>query len=87
VTIRDATTCSVAGQLSAGAICSHTLTSVTADLTLDQFIDFLEAKAAENGKPAKGAAICMPSADFAEMKTELETACRELGKRCSYFKN
>lgn len=78
VTIRDATTCSVAGKLADGAICSHTLSSATSDMTLDEFMTFLE--------PASdhGAAICMSLDDWGAMKTELETACKELADRCSY---
>lgn len=34
--------------------------------------------------PARGAAIVMSAEDWGEKKTELEIACRELGKRCSY---
>lgn len=34
--------------------------------------------------PARGAAIAQSSADWDEEHTELETACREMGKGCSY---
>lgn len=34
--------------------------------------------------PARGASIIMASAAWNEMKTELEVACRMLGKRCTY---
>lgn len=34
--------------------------------------------------PARGAAIIMSAEDWGAMKTELEEACRKLGKRCSY---
>lgn len=83
VTVRDIRTCTVAGDLSAGGICSHTLSSQTEDLNFDEFLDFLEAQPELPGKFAHGAAVCMSAADFNEMKTELEQACRELGKRCS----
>lgn len=33
--------------------------------------------------PARGAAIAMSSADWAEKKNELDEACRILGGRCS----
>jgi hypothetical protein len=34
--------------------------------------------------PPRGAAVAMSSNDWGIMKTELETACRELGSRCSF---
>lgn len=39
---------------------------------------------AQAALPARGAAIVMSSDDWGAMKTELETACRQLGKQCSY---
>lgn len=90
VTIKDARTCSVAGSLLGGGICAHTLTAETEDLTMDEFIDFLEAKGERPDPkdpsktiPAKAAAICMSAEDWKIMKTELEEACREMGSRCS----
>src|SRR5437660_1361619 len=89
--IKDARTCSVAGKLIAGGICSHTLTQETDNLTFDQFIDFLEAQGERpdpvNPKktlPERGAAICMSSEHFGQMKTAMEEMCRQLGSRCSY---
>jgi hypothetical protein len=91
VTIRDKITCSAAGKLLAGAICSHTLTSETFDLTFDELVDMLEAQPERPDPknsgvvlPARGAAIIMSDEDFGEFKTELESACRMLGRRCSY---
>ena len=63
-----------------GGICSHTLTSEKSTMTFEQFVAFLEADEAQK----KGAAICMSATDWGTLKTELETACRELGGRCSY---
>lgn len=90
-TVHDHRTCSVAGILSAGGICSHTLTSQTEDMTEDEFLDFLEAMPERPdpnhpGKtlPAHAAAIVMSADDWNEMKTELEQACRELGSHCNY---
>lgn len=79
VTVRDGLVCAVAGKLEAGAICSHLLTPTTSQLTFEEFVAFLEAQAS----PPRGPAVCMPSEDWNAMKTELETACRELGSRCS----
>lgn len=90
MTIRDGKVCSVAGTLSAGAICAHTLTSETNDLSMDEFLDFLEAEPERPDPnnpsqtlPAHGAALCMSPADWNLMKTELEQACREMGTRCT----
>lgn len=84
-TVKDITTCSVAGTLMAGGICSHSLIPDTKDLTFDEFVSFLEPQPANpaDNLPAKGPAVCMASVDYSEMKSELESACRELGPRCS----
>ena len=91
VTIKDARTCSVAGTLLAGGICAHTLTSQTEDLSMDDFLNFLEAEPekpdpndASKTIPAHAAAICMSAEDWNTMKTELELACRQMGSHCSY---
>lgn len=34
--------------------------------------------------PARGGAIIISAANFGAMKTAMELACRELGKRCTY---
>lgn len=34
--------------------------------------------------PARGGAIVMSAQDWGTLKTELETACREMGKSCTY---
>lgn len=53
-------------------------------MTLEEYIEFLEAQPETPEHPAKAAAVCMSAIDFGNMKTELETACRMLGNRCSY---
>lgn len=73
VTVPNTTACTVAGTMSAGAICAETLTDKTSDLTLAQLIEMLEA-----------GAIIQSADDWGKNKTALETACRELGSRCSY---
>jgi hypothetical protein len=80
ITIPNTKACSVAGVMSAGAICATTITHETSDMTLDEFLDFLEPQESTG----KGAAICQSAEDWNKMKTALETACRMLGKRCSY---
>jgi len=83
VQIQDAETCTVAGVLSAGANCSHLVSSDTSEMTMDEFLYFLEAHAATTTTPAQGSAICMSSIDFGNVKTELDTMCRLLGKHCT----
>lgn len=80
VTIPNTRNCAVAGRLAAGAFCSDTLTGETSDMTLDQFIAFLEPQI----EPPRAGAICQSAEDFSKVKTVLEQACRELGSRCSY---
>lgn len=74
--IPDTRVCSVAGIMAAGAICAHTLTDETEDLTLTQFLEFLEPS------PTHGAAICISTEDFASLQAALEQACEKL-KACT----
>jgi hypothetical protein len=83
VTIQDAEFCSPAGTVSNGAICSHLLNSETNTKTFNDFLFWLEAAPKTPTTPEKSAAICMSAIDFNAFKTELEVACRMLGKRCS----
>jgi len=60
-------------------------------MNLDEFIDFLEPQEERPdpknpGKtlPARGAALCQSASDWNKMKTDLETACKMLGNRCTY---
>ena len=78
ITIQDAEVCSVAGDITAGAICSHTLKNETRDMTLDEFILWLD------GSQDDDPALCMKSSEWNEMKTELEQACRKLNMFCKY---
>jgi hypothetical protein len=82
--VQDGGTCTVAGQLQNGGLCSHLLTPATSVLSFTEFVAFLEPAAKTPTSPARGGAICMSSQDWGTMKTELETACRELGSKCSY---
>ncbi len=80
VEIKNVTLCAVAGKLSHGAICAESNTEKTYDLTLNEYIIFLEADEATK----KGPALAMSSSDFTKMKTALEQACESLGSKCSY---
>lgn len=91
IQISDKEVCSVTGKLSAGGTCTHTLSDEIHYKTFEQYIDWLSAKPErpdpdhEGQKlPPHGAALCMSANDWAAMKTELETACRLLGKNCSW---
>lgn len=70
--------CTVAGTVSAGAICAETITHKTRDMTFDEFLIFLEPT------DQRGGALCQSADDYNELKTTLEQACRLLGTRCSY---
>lgn len=90
ITIKNSEFCAVSGILAAGMDCANSLKPDTREMNLDETIAWLEPAAAvidSNGKvvvPAKGSAICQSSNDFTNNKTTLETACRMLGKKCSY---
>lgn len=91
MTIPNTKLCSAAGIMSAGGICSETQTEKTYDLTLEQWIDFLEDQPerpdpAHPGEtlPAHAAAICQSAQDWDANMTALEVACRRLGKYCGY---
>lgn len=76
--------------MSRGASCAETLSPNTRDMSLDEFLDFLEPqeeKIDDKGNvlaPARGGAICQSASDWNRQKTALEQACNLLGKSCSY---
>jgi hypothetical protein len=78
ITVPNTRVCSIAGVISAGANCAWTLSEQTEEMTLDQFIEFLEPN------DTRGGAICQSSDDWNKMKTALEQACKKLGPNCSY---
>lgn len=91
VSVPNTRTCTAAGSVAQGAICAETLTGRTSEMDLDEFLDFLEPQEerpdpARPGQrlPARAGALCQSSEDWNKMKTALEQACRELGRRCSY---
>lgn len=77
VSVPVTTGCTVAGTMSAGAICATT-SGETSEMTLDEFLNFLEPT------ELRGGAICQSAEDYKKQKVALEQACRELGPRCSY---
>lgn len=81
--------CAVAGVISAGADCGQTLSPATREMTLDEFIDFLEPQPERPNPdrpgemlPEKGAAICQSAKDYNRNQTALEIACVKLGNNC-----
>lgn len=77
VTLPNNKLCSVSGVLADGAICATSISHETSELTLDEFILFLEPT------EARGGAICQSAEDWGRLKTALEKACRLLGNRCT----
>lgn len=90
IKIKDSKVCAVAGVMSAGMDCAHTLNDKTYEINLDETIAFLEPKDTvkdKNGKivsQARGAAMCQSAADWNQQKTDLEEACKILGSACSF---
>jgi hypothetical protein len=91
VKVRDTRVCAVAGVMRAGADCAWTLSDRTEEMTLDEFIDFLEPQPERPDPvdprktlPARGGAICQSAEDWNSLKTSLDQACRLLGESCTY---
>ncbi len=91
IVVPNTEACSVAGVFSAGGFCAETISGKTRDLTMNEYLDFLEAQPERpdpfnEGKtlPARAGAICQSTSDWNEQKTALEVACRILGKNCTY---
>ena len=80
----------VAGKITGGAFWAETLSQGSGDLTMGEFIDFLEPypkQVSEDGTivfEGKGAAICQSANDWIKQKTAMEQLCAALKKQCSY---
>lgn len=90
-TVPNTKACTVAGRLAAGAICDWTISGEQSDLTLDQFIEFLEPEPTRpdpdhpgQALPARAGAVCQSAEDFEKQKVALEQACKKLAGGCSY---
>lgn len=88
-TVPNIELCSIAGVISAGAICVNSNNDSSRDMTMDEFFDFLEPVEAytdESGvyHAARDGAKCMSTEDYTETKIAMEQMCRLLGKRCTY---
>jgi hypothetical protein len=91
ISIPNTEVCAVAGVMSAGANCAETLSEKTREMTLDEFLEFLEPKEElrdeKTGKiiqAERAPAICQSATDWNALKTSLETACEKLGNSCTY---
>lgn len=76
VKVKDKEICAVAGIIGAGANCAHTLTDETREMTVDEFIYWLEPQ------EDRGPAMCMSGKHLVDFKSELEQACKILGDKC-----
>lgn len=76
VEIPETEGCVVAGVLAAGADCATTA-GVTREMTVDEFITWLEPN------EERGAAVCQSAADYVKIKIALEQACEILKTRCT----
>lgn len=78
VHIPNTRVCTIPDKMAQGAICAETLTDKTSEMTLDEWISFLEPTKDHAG------AMCQSSDDWNKQKTALEESCRSLGNNCSY---
>ncbi len=58
VVLPNTTTCTSAGLVSAGGICSETLSDATHELNFEEFIDMLEAQPERTCVPVPGMPVC-----------------------------
>ena len=74
-----------------GADCAYTLSDDTEEMTLDEFIEFLEPQEEKRDPlnqqvvlaPARSGALCQSAEDWMKLKTALTQACEKLKKACS----
>ena len=81
---------SVAGIFTGGAFWAETLSSEEGEMTMGEFIDFLEPRPEIKDKDGKiisqqkGAAVCQSSFDWIKQKTAMEQLCAALKEQCSF---
>jgi len=90
IKIPNVKVCAVAGIMAAGADCAYTLSDETEELSLKEFINFLEPQVEKPDPdnpgemiPARGPALCQSTEDYTKIKIALEQACKKLGSGCS----
>ncbi len=85
VQIKNRTAYFANGELSLGATGANTVgTPSSFQITTEQALDILEARAATSSTPAHAPGVFESASDYGEETTELETACRLLKDNCSY---
>lgn len=70
-----------------GALCQHSISEDKRQLSIDEFIYFLESQEDDKATPEneeKGPALCTSSNDFARVKTTIEQLCHKAGNKCTY---
>ncbi len=89
ISIPDSRVCAVSGVFAAGADCATILSGQVSQMTVSEFLDFLEPLPEHPDPndptkmiPARGAAICQSAEDWNLQKTALEQACAKLGTTC-----
>jgi len=81
---------SVAGKFTGGAFWAETLSDESGEITMGEFIDFIEPRPElkdTDGKiiiPQKGAAVCQSSGDWIKQKIAMEQSCAMLKDQCSF---
>lgn len=77
IEIPDVNVCGVTGTLDNGMMCVTSLSDSEYEMNFNESLDFLQAN------EEHGAALCLSSAHWVELKNALESACYLLGeKRC-----
>lgn len=91
VTIKNARVCSVLGLVQDGMTCTETLTAKKTDIDAQAEVELLEPQPERDDPehpgqllPKRAGAMCMSAKDWNEMKTALETLCRQVGRECQY---
>ena len=62
-----------------GAVCQSSLSDDSRQLTLDEWLDWLEADLHIN----RGPALCVSSNDFTRLKIAIEQLCYKAGRMCT----
>lgn len=58
ITVKDAITCSTAGLVSEGAVCSHTNSASTHDLSMEELLDMMTPQQERTCVPVSGMSVC-----------------------------
>lgn len=83
-TVPDVEICTVAGVVSAGAVCTTSNTGKDRDMSMDEFLDWLAPLPPQGDLDGRSGAMCMSADDWSQLKTYVESSCRLMGSRCTY---